>query len=78
MAAIIAQISLQAANRRRDQTKRIPIEKSNVKLPPFDTHFQPERHNTYTVRCGEGWPLCRCVCCCCMLVCAGVTSILIT
>ena len=50
MAAIIAQISLQAANRRKDQTKRIPIDKSNVKLPSFDTHFDPTKHNAYTMR----------------------------
>ena len=50
MAAIIAQISLQAANRRRDQTKRIPIDKSNVKLPAFDPHFDPKKHNAYNIR----------------------------
>ena len=53
MAAIIAQISLQAANRRRDQTKRIPIDKSNVKLPAFDLHFDPCKHNAYTMRLGK-------------------------
>ena len=42
MAAIIAQISLQAAKRRRETFKRIPIEKSNAVLPPFDQHFEPK------------------------------------
>ena len=50
MAAIIAQISLQAAKRRRDTFKRIPIEKSNAFLPPFDQHFEPKKHNVFTKR----------------------------
>ena len=51
MAAIIAQISLQAAKRWRGfLTKKIPIEKSKYKLPPFDTHFDAEKHNAYTIR----------------------------
>ena len=50
MAAIIAQISLQAAKRRRETFKRIPIEKSNAILPPFDQHFEPKKHNVFTKR----------------------------
>ena len=51
MAAIIAQISLQAAKRRRGLlTKKIPVEKSTYKLPPFDAHFDPEKHNPYIMR----------------------------
>ena len=51
MAAIIAQISLRAAERRRGLLgKKIPVEKSTYSLPPFETHFDPEKHNPYTVR----------------------------
>ena len=51
MAAIIAQISLQAAKRRRGLLgKKIPIEKSIYQLPPFDRTFDRDKHNSYTVR----------------------------
>ena len=50
MAAIIAQISLQAAKRRGETVEKIPIEKSNAYLPPFDRHFQAEDHNLFTKR----------------------------
>ena len=50
MAAIIAQISLQAAKRRRETFKKIPIEKSNAFIPPFDSHFQAKNHNVFTKR----------------------------
>eukprot|EP00092_Neocalanus_flemingeri_P043072 GFUD01047359.1.p1 GENE.GFUD01047359.1~~GFUD01047359.1.p1 ORF type:complete len:132 (+),score=20.35 GFUD01047359.1:33-428(+) len=52
MAAIIAQISLAARERKRRAIEEPPIDiqKSTYILPRFDDHFDPEVHNVYMQR----------------------------
>ena len=49
MAAIIAQLTL--ANRRRKKRGKyfLAAEKSNYALPPFDTRYDPDKHNRYLI-----------------------------
>ena len=50
MAAIIARISRANIERKRNKKLVINIDKSNVELPAFGTHFDPHVHNKY-LRC---------------------------
>ena len=48
MAAIIAQLT--RAKRERDKKKTIEATKCMYTLEPFDSHFEPTKHNKYMVR----------------------------
>lgn len=48
MAAIIAQLT--RAKRERDKKKTFDSNKCMYQLEPFDTHFDPAKHNRYIIR----------------------------